>query len=439
MKKLITASVIAAALGWVIDPAAAQTRRGRSAQDAADAHAAGESSISDMELGEEEQGLASDAGAYSYDANGYGYNQGYDASYAVGQGGYGAYGLDAYQTSLYQEQDAAAAGEAEAAGEADHAGHSGGGCSSCGDSGCDDCCIPFWEHRTSIFGDFLYLDARGVDMAYAQPRNGVDLLTSVPAGRVGVANPDFQSGFRAGLNLALDRCSSIGGSYTLFQSSTFDTFNINAPLVIHSLVTHRGTASAASDSLSANANYDIDFELIDLWYKRLWRGGRNYSINYLVGLRYGKLEQDLTARQPISPGTTTVLTDIDFEGLGPRFGLEGERRLKRFPLFAYARGYSSFLAGHFDSNYDQSNTFAQRQVFTSWRDDRIVPVLEYELGVGWENCKGNLRLSTGYYMSAWFNSVTTNEWVQAVQTSNFVDVGDTNTFDGFTARVELRR
>jgi hypothetical protein len=41
-------------------------------------------------------------------------------------------------------------------------------------------------------------------------------------------------------------------------------------------------------------------------------------------------------------------------------------------------------------------------------------------------------------MAAWFNSATTNEFIRAVQQSNYVNLGDTLTFDGFVSRAELR-
>jgi hypothetical protein len=71
-----------------------------------------------------------------------------------------------------------------------------------------------------------------------------------------------------------------------------------------------------------------------------------------------------------------------------------------------------------------------------WEDDRFVPILEAELGVAWtiQDC---LRFSAGYTMKAWYNAVTTPVWVQAVQTDNFVNVGDTMTFDGLVVRAEL--
>ena len=40
--------------------------------------------------------------------------------------------------------------------------------------------------------------------------------------------------------------------------------------------------------------------------------------------------------------------------------------------------------------------------------------------------------------SAWTNMVQTDEWIQGVHQNNFIDMADTSTFDGLTARVEVR-
>jgi hypothetical protein len=41
-------------------------------------------------------------------------------------------------------------------------------------------------------------------------------------------------------------------------------------------------------------------------------------------------------------------------------------------------------------------------------------------------------------LSGWFNVVRTDQFISAVQQNNFVGLGDTLTFDGFTGRIELR-
>ena len=78
---------------------------------------------------------------------------------------------------------------------------------------------------------------------------------------------------------------------------------------------------------------------------------------------------------------------------------------------------------------------------TNWEADRIVTILDLEAGIGWHNFTDNLRLSVGYMVSQWFNTVKVNEWINAVQQNNFVDPSDNFkgmiAFDGLTAKIEL--
>ena len=49
-----------------------------------------------------------------------------------------------------------------------------------------------------------------------------------------------------------------------------------------------------------------------------------------------------------------------------------------------------------------------------------------------------VQLTAGYVFSAWFNTVKTQEFIRSVQQNDFLDLGDTLTFDGLVARAELR-
>jgi hypothetical protein len=68
----------------------------------------------------------------------------------------------------------------------------------------------------------------------------------------------------------------------------------------------------------------------------------------------------------------------------------------------------------------------------------LVSILEGEVGAGWQSCCGRIRGSVGYQVAGWFNMVTTADFINAVQTSEFDGIGDKITFDGYTARLELR-
>lgn len=313
------------------------------------------------------------------------------------------------------------------------------GCNGASCGHCDDCCTPFWEHRSMVFGDLLFMQARDVDLPYAIPTDGVVAATSVPVGPVAVADPDYEAWFRAGFGLALSPCSSLGLGYTHFESHTNDAVAINAPNVIFPLVVDPATVNALAFGQTAAASYDIDFQLLDLDLRRLASGGSRHAVNYSVGARYGHMDQDFRAVFAAQPGFTAVDTRIGFDGGGPRFGIDGERLLGNTRLTMYGKAAASFLAGQYRATFVQTNAFTGVQASTAWNDDRIVPIIEYEVGLGWISPSGRVRLATGYTMAGWFNSLTTGTLIEAEQMFDFVNVHDTITFDGFVARLELRR
>lgn len=339
----------------------------------------------------------------------------------------------AYSSTPFLDQLREATGDARFVSYELVSGHEGCGHATC-EPGC--CSRVYCGHRCGVFGDILVLKARGVDVAYGIPLDGIDPNVAVPVGPVGVANPDYEPGFRVGFNWAMSSCASLTGTFTWFESHSSSAIAIEQPNVIHSLLTHPNTLSAATNSQAASADYDIDFQLADVDYRALFSASPWHEINWLVGVRYAHLDQDFQSRQQINAGITSVTTESTFDGVGPRFGLEGERFSRHSGFSLYGRGIVSFLAGRFDARYTQFDTFAQTQAATALRDERVVPILEYEVGIGWTSANRRWKINGGYYMAAWYNTMTTNSWIQSVQASNFVDVGDTLTFDGFVGRIQ---
>lgn len=311
------------------------------------------------------------------------------------------------------------------------------GCTACR-SGCGDCWAPgFWKHRTGGFGEFLYLHPTGGDVSFVQIRDGAVPLGSVPMGPVTRTDPDYSPGFRAGFAIANTPCSSWRGSYTHFESRSVEATATNAPFALHSLVTYPNTINAFAPSLQARANHDVDFQMADAAYHAVLCHDRCTVVNYSVGARYGQIDQTILAQQPITPGTTSVFSEVNFQGGGVRVGLDGERHACKSGFYIYGNVFASALAGRLRADYLQSNTFGLTQAMTSWRDDRIVPVLEYELGLGWQTRGGGLKLRAGYYVAAWYNMVPLDTYINAVRSDNYVSVDDVLTFDGLVARAEI--
>ena len=313
----------------------------------------------------------------------------------------------------------------------------------CGEVECMMCCRPYWQHRCSVWGGFLYLHAGDVDMAHAIQQNGTGGAGTVPDGRVGVAAPEYEPAFIVGANWALSDCSSIWASYTHFESRTTDSLAAPPGVggTVNSLVLHPGTLNAGSTSSFVTAGYDIDFDMLDINFSRLISGSNRHAINYHVGARYASLDQRFNQLGVFAPPTGELNTssNIDFEGVGPRIGIDGRGRLGCGGFSLYGNTFLSFLLGEFTSRYEQFDlTTDTRQAYSDWTDARMVPQLESEVGLSWQSRSGRVRVSAGYQLQWWFNAITVGEHIQAVQRSNFVDIGDTIAFDGLTTRVEWR-
>jgi hypothetical protein len=312
-----------------------------------------------------------------------------------------------------------------------------GPCPECGiEEPCESCSdTPFWAHRHGIFAEWIYLRAGNVDIDYALPVDGT-ASSAVPTGPLGMGDPEHESGFRIGFDICLDEDSSIRTTYHFYESSVADEITPPPGDVIRALTTHPNTLNAFADSNAASSVYDIDFDIVDIDYRHLLIGGCNYGINYSVGARYAKLKQDFDANYIIN-GATNVNTDIDFDGIGPRIGLDAERLIGR-GFLVYTRSAANFLVGDFSANYRQTNIFAGTQANTRFEDDRVVPILEFEAGVGWQSCSGCFSVRAGYYVAGWFNTLTTPTFIDAVQANDYSEADETLTFDGVTVRAEWR-
>ncbi|NQT13894.1 MAG: hypothetical protein HQ582_14160 [Planctomycetes bacterium] len=306
------------------------------------------------------------------------------------------------------------------------------------------CCPPTVcpDYRWQFFGDFLWLDARDAEVSYAVPINGAivppDGAAPVQSGSVGVVDPGRGPGFRVGLSGAIGYPARLGASYTHFESDASHAISVTAPDVLKALVVHPGFEAGDTNYLDATATHAIDFDLIDLDYRSALYCDQHLLLEYLVGLRYASLGQSFHADLGNGIRTAQVTTGVDFDGIGVRLGLEGERHFDRLGLMAYGRAAASLLYGTFQADYLQTDSFVGTVASTGWEAGRVVPTLDMELGLGWTGPKDYFRLTVGYMFSAWCNVVMTDEFIDAVRSNQFLAMGDTLTFDGIVGRAELR-
>ncbi len=95
---------------------------------------------------------------------------------------------------------------------------------------------PAWR----AWGDYLYLRPRNDGVEYAVP---LDPTNTVQVGHTAVMNPQFSSGFRVGIDRAVDDCSEIAVSYTYYRDENNDG---TAPTTPFSLELDRSSSRTSS-------------------------------------------------------------------------------------------------------------------------------------------------------------------------------------------------
>lgn len=330
----------------------------------------------------------------------------------------------------------------------------------CGDGvlGCGDGCRP--GPRWLIFADYLLWQSRSTEVAYAVP-----LLDGVPIGQTAVADVDYNSGFRVGLERPLNPCSWLSVGYTYFSGNDSSSLEIDPKDgEVFSLVSHPATFDSKIVGYDAFGSLDIELQMLDVQYRRaLFRtpvcstgcgacvaACGPVRLNCVGGFRYASFDQDFRSWQTLFDDKLDsldrhVAASLEFRGAGPKLGFEVETSSCHSPFFTYARTYASFLAGSYEGHYVQLDQDDEKKTvveyFNTWKKDRLAPVLDMEIGLGFfgppGTCLCNSRFSVGYVASYWLNAVTTDAFIEASQFLDYVELGDTISFDGLAVRAEI--
>ncbi len=300
-----------------------------------------------------------------------------------------------------------------------------------------------------MFGEFLLLYPTGIDLVDSARQNGVAPPGPpvpggpAPNGAVGVLSPDTNGGFRVGMGFSLSELSSLYGAYTFLESDD-DLTTTPAPggggNTVRSLVLFPSSFAAGLGTAQLDSTYDVDFQLADVAFKTRLAGTSRDYLNLHIGGRYGNLEQEFTQVGTYAVvGTVAVDTEIDFDGGGALLGLDTRVGLGRHGFGLYGDIFFSALFGEFSSEYTQTNvTAAAVEAQSSFDDERVLPILQGQLGVDWVSANGRCMSRIGHMSSYWFNTVSTGEYISAVQQTAFLDVSDTIAFHGLAAMVEFR-
>ena len=270
-----------------------------------------------------------------------------------------------------------------------------------------------------------------------------DPTLTVQAGPTAVMNPEFSSGFRVGVERAIDECSEFAATYTYYRDENTNG-TAAAPDSLQSLVlppeSAVGFPPANTGFTSAIAHEITKFQYVDLDYRHNLWGCDCTCVNYFIGMRYAQLEQEFDSvfTDAFVGGMATA---INFDGVGLRVGLDGERAF-RGGFYTTAKFDANFIGGEFEANYAYAtNNPAAIPLTTSWNEVCFTAILEAEVAVGWQSANGRIRATVGYLVTDWCNAVKPAEYINAVQQNSFHGGNQLGTtllvFDGLTGHVEL--
>jgi len=302
-------------------------------------------------------------------------------------------------------------------------------CDNCGKA--LDACIC--ANSITIYADWLYLQPRGSDLGYAYP---TDEAFGRPLGPTSQIDYDYEpEGFRVGGMMPIgDGPHTYGITYTRFKAGTNSSAFAAPGGTLQTLLLASPsplTADAASTGF-AIAHSEVDFNLFDTELRHYFCGGCDQGRLYgFIGSRIATLDQMFN----VTYDRDVVHTAQDLRGAGVRGGIGGSTTIKGIKLFGSVG--LSVLATEIETMYRQTNNLAGRVVDYRQDIDRVLPVLDLELGVGLDIGK-HCSVSVGYLYSVWFNVVTPEQTIQAVQAGDFTgDIEDDLTFDGFFTRFEV--
>jgi len=161
-----------------------------------------------------------------------------------------------------------------------------------------------------------------------------------------------------------------------------------------------------------------------------------WDITWSAGIRVANVDWD---RRASSTTTNTGQPNrfanarMEFDGGGPRWGMEGRRYVGKRQLFSFfAKGDISILLGKvaIDSNVNDAQ-------FASFDSTQLVPVLDITAGTTMY-IGSNATLSAGYLFSAW-HDLGMRDTFPILETDTGLTFDDANIlgFDGLFARAEV--
>jgi hypothetical protein len=294
------------------------------------------------------------------------------------------------------------------------------------------------DNRAEGCPDGLFIEAdyllfrprrRNLDFALLAPSN-----QGIAVGTIESVDWNTESGFRIGAGYLLPiQGWDVGADYTYFHSSGSRAVARTAGETLFATMTHPGGIEQVD---TANASSSLNYNVLDLEVGRGLNVGDRFTLRLFGGGRFAWIDQSENAFYNGGDANHALASaSVDFNGAGLRLGGEGRMNLG-WGLHLYAGGSGSLVVGDFRTHRLETNAGgAVTNVDVSEKFDKVVPVAELGLGVGWEYRK--LQIRAGYEMTNWFGLVDVPDFVDDVHQAKFTRRTGDVSLDGLVLQVSL--
>jgi hypothetical protein len=270
-----------------------------------------------------------------------------------------------------------------------------------------------WLSGLFVDGEYWYVKPHSQAMDYAIANSAA----GVPDGSVIYRDWDFRSAFRTGLGYRLPgQPWSLGFYYTYLHDAASGSSVAPDGGFLFATQTHPGTVSQVQ---TAAADTSLGYNVFDLELGRWCALTEAINVRVFGGGRFARIDQNFTASYNGGDANQDVVAQrLHFNGGGFRAGADAFWNLAwGFSLFGRASG--SLVGGDFNSFLVETNN-AGATTLTNLADhfEKVVPVAEMTMGVGWQY--HGLRLTAGYTFINWFGLVNVPSFVDDVHQGKFV-------------------
>jgi hypothetical protein len=262
-----------------------------------------------------------------------------------------------------------------------------------------------------LIAEYLLLKPQRGDLDFAI-RNATQ--SGHPDGTIESLVLGTTSSFRVGAGYRLSSQWEVGASYCYLFSRGQGVVTSDPGGTIYATMT---SPAVVEQAVSAVGDVRLNYNVADLEVGRRLQLSDNIGVRVFAGGRAGFINQHVSATyNGRDANNAGVYTRVDFDGAGLRVGAEGAWNIG-WGFSVWARAAGSMVDGRYQVNQTETNGTASL-VNVSDKFEKIVPVTEYGLGVGWE--RNNIRFRIGYEMTNWSNLVDRPDFVDDVHRGKMV-------------------